>query len=225
MVTAAHPTARTRTAPGRRLPLLPLVNGDHLTSAEFLRRYEAMPELKKAELIDGIVYMPPPVSADTHAEPDNVLQYWLRSYAILHPGLRCYANPTLVLDADNTPQPDAVLCPEPRAGGRVWLNEKRYLCGAPELVCEVAASSVSIDLNSKLHAYRRAGVQEYLVWATLDQRVCWYRLVAGEYIAAPERSGRLESAVFPGLMLPLKALLAFDCGALAAALQKPRRRR
>ena len=46
----------------------PLENGDRLSSREFLRRYEAMPELKKAELIQGVVYMPSPVSAN-HSNP------------------------------------------------------------------------------------------------------------------------------------------------------------
>ena len=40
---------------------LPLENGDRLTRAEFERRYAAMPRLKKAELIEGIVYVPSPV--------------------------------------------------------------------------------------------------------------------------------------------------------------------
>ena len=35
-----------------------LENGDRLTRAEFERRYDAMPELNKAELIEGEVYMP-----------------------------------------------------------------------------------------------------------------------------------------------------------------------
>ncbi len=38
-----------------RLP--PLENGDRLSRAEFERRYIAMPHIKKAELIDGEVYM------------------------------------------------------------------------------------------------------------------------------------------------------------------------
>ena len=44
----------------RSAPVLlpPLREGDRLTREEFLRRWEAMPDLKWAELIDGIVYMP-----------------------------------------------------------------------------------------------------------------------------------------------------------------------
>lgn len=34
--------------------ILPLENGDRLTRKEFERRYQAMPNLKKAELIDGM---------------------------------------------------------------------------------------------------------------------------------------------------------------------------
>jgi len=196
------------------------MNGDHLTSPEFLRRYEAMPDLKKAELIEGTVYMPPPVSADSHGEPDSVLQFWLNCYVVDHPELKCYSNTTLLLDTDNTPQPDIVLCSAPCKGGRVWLNEKHYLCGAPELVCEIAASSASIDLHRKLRAYRRSGIQEYLVWTTLEHRVHWFQLVEGEYKELKERAGRLESIVFSGLVLDVKAFLKLDRRRLLATLQK-----
>jgi hypothetical protein len=41
-----------------RLTNLPLFeNGDRLARAEFERRYEAMPHVKKAELIEGVVYL------------------------------------------------------------------------------------------------------------------------------------------------------------------------
>lgn len=226
VMAAAAPTRpiplRLRKVPGRQsVPLL--MNGDHLTSPEFLRRYEAMPELKKAELIEGTVYMPPPVSADSHGEPDNVLQFWLRSYVLDHPELKCYSNTTLLLDTDNTPQPDIILCSAPHKGGRVWLNEKSWLCGSPELVCEVASSSASIDLHKKLHAYRRSGIQEYLVWTTLEKRVRWFQLIEGDYQELKERAGRLESVIFPGLVLDVKALLKLDCRQLLAALQKKSR--
>jgi hypothetical protein len=49
------------TKPPKHSRILPLENGDRLTVAEFERRYEAMPELKKAELINGVVYIPSPI--------------------------------------------------------------------------------------------------------------------------------------------------------------------
>ncbi len=44
-----------------------LENGDRLPRPEFERRYAAMPQVKKAELIEGIVYMPSPVRVRQHA--------------------------------------------------------------------------------------------------------------------------------------------------------------
>lgn len=45
----------------QEIPLLE--NGDRLTRPEFERRYAAMPQVKKAELIEGIGSMPSPVRA------------------------------------------------------------------------------------------------------------------------------------------------------------------
>ena len=38
--------------------------GDRVTRSEFERRYAACPHLKKAELIEGVVYLPSPVRYD-----------------------------------------------------------------------------------------------------------------------------------------------------------------
>ena len=39
-----------------------------MTRDEFERRYEALPDIKKAELIEGVVYVASPVRFDQHAE-------------------------------------------------------------------------------------------------------------------------------------------------------------
>src|SRR5208337_1943906 len=57
-----------------------LENGDRLTRAEFERRYEAMPDLKKAELIEGVVYMPSPVRHRRHSRPNVHICTWLGRY-------------------------------------------------------------------------------------------------------------------------------------------------
>jgi Uma2 family endonuclease len=128
-------------------------------------------------------------------------------------------NATIILDAENTLQPDAILCSQPRKGGRVWLNDKNYLCGSPELVCEIAASSASIDLHEKFRVYRRNGVQEYLVWLTLEKKVRWFQLIDEEYVEMKERAGKLSSVVFPGLILDVKALIKMDRKRVIAALK------
>jgi Uma2 family endonuclease len=217
----APPKRRTRQTGAKRLTCAPLENGDRLTSAEFLRRYEVMPEVRKAELIDGLVFLHMlPLSADAHAEPDNLIQTWLGTFAAHTPGVKAYTNPTLVLDRDNTPQPDAVLCSAPRPGGRVWLNEKGYLCGAPEFVCEIAASTASSDLHAKFSAYRRRGVAEYLVWVVRERRVRWFILEEEEYVEQKERAGMLSSRVFPRLVLNVRALLRGDGAKVLATLRE-----
>src|SRR2546427_8920797 len=137
--------------PGRRIP--PLQSGDHLSAREFLRRYEAMPEVKKAELINGIVYMGSPVRLDQHGEPDNLLQTWLGTYSIATPGVKAATNSTARLGPDDAPQPDGLLRIVPQCGGQAQLDGKGYLEGAPGLAGEVAASSASLDGRGKLAPY------------------------------------------------------------------------
>ena len=134
--------------------------------------------------------------------------------------MKFYPNPTLILDADNAPQPDSVLCSTPRRGGQVWLNEKGYLCGRPELVCEVAASSASIDLHDKRNAYRRNGIAEYLVWVVAERRIRWFALVEQEYVEMKERSGVIVSRIFPKLALDVKAMLKLDGAKVLATLRR-----
>src|SRR5438093_6917044 len=142
----------------------PLENGDCLTAAEFLRRYEAMPQLKKAELIEGIVYMGSPVRYSLHGRPDALVHLWLAYYEAHTPGVEFVANTTAQLDIENVPQPDNLLRIREACGGQSRVDEHDYLVGAPELVVEIAASGESIDLHAKLRAYRRNGVKEYLTW-------------------------------------------------------------
>ena len=132
----------------------PLENGERLAAPEFMRRYEAMPEVKKAELIEGVVYMGSAVRLGAHAEPDSLVQMWLTTYAAHTPGVSAAANCTVKFDIDNVPQPDALLRILPQCGGQSRVDDSDYLVGAPELIVEIAAGSTSIDLHAKLNVYR-----------------------------------------------------------------------
>ncbi|MFO0983346.1 MAG: Uma2 family endonuclease [Planctomycetota bacterium] len=196
---------RDRTPPGA---LPPLRTGDRLTRAEFERRYAAMPNVKQAELIEGIVYMPSPVS-DDHAAPHFDLIGWLSMYRMATEGVAGGDNGTVRLDLDNEPQPDAFLRILPEYGGQARVDGDRYVSGAPELVAEVAASSVSLDLHAKLNVYRRNAVREYLVWRVEERAIDWFvwregrfdRLRSGE-------DGISRSEVLPGLWLDAGALVS-----------------
>jgi Uma2 family endonuclease len=196
-----------------------LQSGDRLGAAEFLRRYDAMPEVKKAELINGIVYMASPVRAKQHGIPDGMMQLWLGTYAAHTPGTLVAANSTVRFDADNVPQPDALLMIE--KGGRAKIGKDGYVHGAPELIVEVAASSASLDMNDKLHAYRRAGVLEYVCWRPEEKACDWFVLEEDRFIQLqPDKSHLLRSQAFPGLVLDLRALLNENAAAVLAALNK-----
>lgn len=63
--------------PISKLSKLPALQpGDHLDQKTFHERYEAMPPGTRAELIGGIVYMPPPIS-DEHSDQHPSLMFWL----------------------------------------------------------------------------------------------------------------------------------------------------
>ncbi len=197
----------------------PLENGDRLTRYEFETRYEKMPDLKKAELIEGIVYMGSPLRINQHGEPHGDIMGWLSLYKSLTPNLQLGDNCTVILDSENEPQPDALL--RIKQGGQSTVNQKGYVEGAPELIVEIAASSVSIDLHDKLKAYRRNQVQEYLVWRVDDNEFDWFRLREGKYINLnPDQNGIIKSQIYLGLWLDVKALLTGDLAKVLEVLQQ-----
>src|SRR5437868_101206 len=115
------------TAIEQRVP--PLEAGDRLTREEFLRRWEAHPEIKKAELLGGIVYMPSPVSMD-HGATDSDVGAWLANYRAATPGTSSGHNTTALILGE-TPQPDVYLRILQECGGS-WWSEGQYVGGAPD---------------------------------------------------------------------------------------------
>lgn len=184
----------------------PLVQGDKLTREEFLRRWETMPRLKRAELIEGIVYMPSPLSRD-HAVTDVNMVTWLGYYVAHTPGCEAGSNGTWLMGEDDAPQPDTALRILPRHGGQSE-DEGKYPRGAPELAAEVCLSRTSYDLHQKRELYERAGVREYVAVLVSEKEVRWYRLVGATFQRAePDAEGVFRSQVFPGLWLDGRALL------------------
>lgn len=196
-----------------------LENGDKLTRAEFECRYSAMPNLKKAELIEGIVYMASPLRITQHGNPHARIITWLGNYWSATAGIELGDNATVRLDLDNEPQPDALLRIE--VGGQSTVSQDGYVEGAPELIAEIAASTVSIDLHQKLNVYRRNQVQEYVIWRVDDGELDWFTLSKGKYIQLnPNDNGIICSEVFPGLWLDKEALLGGDLAKALAILQQ-----
>lgn len=195
-----------------------LLPGQRMTRDEFLCRWDALPELKNAELIDGIVYMASPVS-NRHSTFDVLIHGWLIGYVAATLGCQAGSNETWLM-AESAPQPDSYLRILPDHGGQSRM-EGPYCAGAPELIVEVCASSATHDFGPKLALYQRAGVKEYVTLSLVPQEVVWRELVEGSYV--PLRLGNdgiLRSRVFAGLWLDPEALLAGDAATLLERLRE-----
>ena len=176
MVSQALSQDDTREIDWQRRP--PLESGDRLSRAEFSRRLvgDALyPEVKKAELIDGIVIVGSPVHRQ-HSRPHFQFSSILGVYCAHTPGLIAGDNESVVFDGDNELQPDLFVGIEAARGGQLKDKDDGPLSGVPEFVVEVAASSSSYDLHSKLNIYRRNGVQEYLVLLAYEREMRFFRL-------------------------------------------------
>ncbi|MGD1903383.1 MAG: Uma2 family endonuclease [Geitlerinemataceae cyanobacterium] len=212
---ATNQTASSSTT--REIPIVPLENGDRLHRPEFERRYTATPHVKKAELIEGTVYVASPLRFTPHAEPHGQLLTWLGVYQASTSACRLGIEPTVRLDNDNEPQPDIALF---REGGSAAIDPDGYIAGAPELIVEIAASTTSYDLHDKKQAYERNGAKEYIVWRTLDGAIDWFIWQNGQYEnLEPDEVGILKSREFPGLWLNASAVLSGDMAAVLRSLQ------
>lgn len=190
----------------------PLKVGDHFSRAEFERRYEAMPHVKKAELVGGVVrIVERRVKAISHGQPVAYAAGWAGTYLARTPGVdACLHTSTRLLD-DGEVQPDLAVLIEPSRGGQTTVSEDDFLEGAPELVFEVAESAACYDLHEKFELYERAGVREYVVWRFFDRMIDWFELEGGRYVRRePDADGLHRSRVFPGLWLDPAALIGDD---------------
>jgi hypothetical protein len=211
--------AGLRTVSKRRKTLPPLENGDHLDQKTFHERYEAMPGVR-AELIGGIVYISSPMKRP-HGRPGILLSRWLDEYEDATPGTEALAGATEILGPESEPEPDGSLLILPECGGQTWEDDRGYLNGAPEWVGEISYSTESIDLNSKLVDYEKAGVREYMVAALRSKRVYWFIRRRGKLKElAADVDGVFRSEVFPGLWLEPAAFLNRDRKRLLSVLRQ-----
>jgi len=198
-------------------PLL-FESGDCMSREEFLARWEQMPEVNKADLIDGVVYMPSPVSK-THGRFDAPFHILMERYAEATPGCEWLPNVTWLM-LESAPQSDIALYILPEYGGRTGEVDD-LAAGSPELVVEVAKSSRTYDLGPKLALYQRAGVLEYIAALVEERRIEWRVLEAGSYrLMRPDSDGILRSRVFPGLWLDSAAFWHRDKARLLAVLEE-----
>jgi Uma2 family endonuclease len=161
--------------------------------------YALIPNGRKADLINGAIYM---------ASPDNTqageLFMWLGGLVDLYVdekdlgrvyGLRI----AFRLDDGNGPEPDIAFVRK----DRLRLLRRGYFAGAPDLAVEIVSpDSIDRDYVKKRAQYQEAGVREYWIIDPLRQKVTWLRLDAkGKYREVRPRKGGLHSQVLPGFWL------------------------
>ncbi len=194
-----------------------LVEGQRLDQPTFHAIYEAMPPNTRAELIDGVVYMPSPVGM-SHGMAHIPILVWLAYYKEKTPGVQVMDNATTILGWKSEPQPDGLLRIMPECGGRTW-DKGEYVHGAPELIVEVAKTSRYVDLGPKLDDYQQAGVLEYVVHAMDPDEIFWFGQEQGVLVQRPiGNDGFYHSTVFPGLWLDPQALLTENTQRLRTVL-------
>jgi Uma2 family endonuclease len=207
--------ARISDAAFRRRGIPELVNGDHLKQPEFHRRYEAMPDDFKAELIGGIVYVASPLRTP-HGRHSAHLAGLLAAYEAATPGVECADNITVILDDESEPQPDLCLRIKAEYGGQSREDENQYLRGSPELIVEIAHSTEAIDLGVKLQDYRRAGLREYAVYCVSPGELHTF-VFPSEKKSVFKRGEVYRSTQFPGLWIDVAALADKDAQRLLAS--------
>lgn len=194
-----------------------LTTGEQMDRTEFLRRWDALPELKLAELIEGVVFVASPVSRD-HSDADRTFGWLLTHYAYATPGCESGHEATWEM-LGSMPQPDVHLRIRPDSGGQS-SDGRRFFEGAPELAVEVCLTSTEVDFGAKLRLYRRAGVREYITVELAPKRIVW-RILRGKsyYALEPDADGVFRSITFPGLWLDRDAFWRNDGARLLATLQ------
>jgi hypothetical protein len=193
-----------------------LATGEQLSVEDFLRRWDGLPDLKHAELIEGVVYVPSPLSLE-HGRRVRRITWWLTQYEDATPGCECVVGSTWLMRG-SAPQPDVCLRILPLHGGQ--SGERGTLdAGAPELLVEISGASVEIDLGPKLALYQRCAVPEYITVEIPGKRLIWRVLQSGVYVDQPiPADGIFRSQVFSGLWLDVAAFWVDDGAKLLAAL-------
>ncbi len=128
-------------------------SGDRMELAEFRWRYALRPDVRRAELIDGVVYAASPVNFQKHGGPHLRLIVALSAYIDSTAGVIGADNGSIRLDSSgpetSEPQPDLTLCWDAAHGGRATFDDDGWLTSAPDFVAEIAHSSRAYDLTVK----------------------------------------------------------------------------
>jgi hypothetical protein len=160
-----------RRTPPKILPAL--VDGQHLDQPTFHERYEAMPPETRAELIGGVVFMTPPHRL-SYGRMGMLVTGWHSWHEMKTAGLDGANHCTIKMDVQCEVEPECSLRMPETLGGKSWIDEEGYLCGAPEMVVEIDDHSRDLDLILKKSEYERVGILQYLFVGLDPEGIHWF---------------------------------------------------
>ena len=167
--------------------------------------YYRLDDDQRYEIIDGNLLMAP--------APDTSHQDWSRELTVLLAAYvkrtklgKVFAAPVdVVLDAENTVQPDLVFVSSANLG----IIQQRAIFGTPDLLVEIVSpSSMRRDRYDKKELYARFGVKEYWIGDPANVALEILTLKAGQYElhCSAEQKGKLSSLVLKGLDFDLSEI-------------------
>ena len=180
------------------------VAADLVTVEQF---YWLVSDDRKADLIDGVIYVAPPDSLRANQLTAFVLrlfQGFVEGCAI--GGHVFFCRYAFRLSEFSAPEPDvAYVRPE-----RVGLVEEGGMRGGPDVAVEVVSrESRHRDYDLKRRLYEEASVPEYWMIDPIQQRVEFLVLEEGRYqLAALEENRLFRSRALPGFWIDVDWLLA-----------------
>jgi Uma2 family endonuclease len=177
--------------------------GLRMAAEEFFRLPE---DERRYELVDGVVILSPSPTPK-HQSVSGEIYRQLANYLIDHPIGKAFLETDAYFDkgptgGDLVYRADVVFV----RADRVQDMEDR-LEGPPDLVVEVVSpDSRRFDSQTKKEDYRRCGVLEYWLVDPRRQKVTFYRLRSGRYVAIAPGRDTFASQAVPGFVLDLALL-------------------
>jgi len=198
----------------------PLQGGERMRRNEFERRFDATPGLKRAELVEGTVWIPPQMGEVRYGSARMALIGLIGSYCAATPGVSGGAHGHIRLDAVNMPQPDVSVHLGKAYGGQSRIDADGYLEGAPEFVADVVRQRAEWP-TGRVEALRRNGVREFAVWRVDDCLIDWFVVRDGKQERLEMGAdGVYRSRVLPGLWVDPVALLTDERARAMAVMRQ-----
>lgn len=175
---------------------------DKQTKRWTYEEYYQLNDDQRYEIIEGNLLMAP--------APDTWHQSWIGElYIVLRDHVKnrqlgkVFLSPVdVVLDPENTVQPDLVVVLSPNLG----IIQHRAIFGAPDLLVElVSPSSVGRDRHVKKDLYARFGVKKYWIGDPANNAFEVLTLKGGRYElhSSAAVKGKVSSLLLPGLEFAL----------------------